>query len=185
MLAALAFSPQSQSKNCKTNFAWPDLVLCVRRYCGMEGRTKLLFVVRCSMSPSKPMSARSTPICSVTAATWLMRAGVDKWEAAGFLGMSVEMLDRVYGHHHADHLRTAAHFIGYRPPAGVPQRVVAHLVRDEGVRNTCLFRPPLFDNASFIPTKLTVMSCKNRFRRTSITPFKSLLIAMLTLILGK
>jgi Phage integrase family len=50
-----------------------------------------------------------------TAATWLMRAGVDKWEAAGFLGMSVEMLDRVYGHHHPDHLRTAAHFIGYRP----------------------------------------------------------------------
>jgi hypothetical protein len=44
-----------------------------------------------------------------------MRAGVDKWEAAGFLGMSVEMLDRVYGHHHSDHLRTAAHFIGYRP----------------------------------------------------------------------
>jgi len=40
---------------------------------------------------------------------------VDKREAAGFLGMSVEMLDRVYGHHHPDHLRTAAHFIGYRP----------------------------------------------------------------------
>ena len=35
-----------------------------------------------------------------TAATWLMQAGVDKWEADGFLGMSVEMLDRVYGHHH-------------------------------------------------------------------------------------
>jgi hypothetical protein len=44
-----------------------------------------------------------------------MQAGVDKWEAAGFLGMSVEMLDRVYGHHHPDHLRTAAHAIGYRP----------------------------------------------------------------------
>jgi hypothetical protein len=44
-----------------------------------------------------------------------MRAGVDRWEAAGFLGMSVEMLGRVYGHHHPDHLRTAAHFTGYRP----------------------------------------------------------------------
>src|SRR6185312_7405351 len=43
-----------------------------------------------------------------TAATWLMQAGVDKWEAAGFLGMSVEMIDRVYGHHHPDHLRRAA-----------------------------------------------------------------------------
>src|SRR5579862_2126457 len=50
-----------------------------------------------------------------TAATWLMQAGVDKWEAAGFLGMSVEMLDRVYGHHHPNHLQTAAHSIGYRP----------------------------------------------------------------------
>ena len=50
-----------------------------------------------------------------TAATWLMQAGVDRWEAAGFLGMSVEMLDRVYGHHHPDHLRGAASAIGYRP----------------------------------------------------------------------
>jgi len=50
-----------------------------------------------------------------TAATWLMQAGVDKWEAAGFLGMSVEMLDRVYGHHHPGHLRNAAHALGYRP----------------------------------------------------------------------
>jgi integrase len=61
------------------------------------------------------LSGRVTPhTLRHTAATWLMRAGVDKWEAAGFLGMSVEMLDRVYGHHHPDHLRTAAHFIGYR-----------------------------------------------------------------------
>jgi integrase len=49
-----------------------------------------------------------------TAATWLMQNGVDKWEAAGFLGISVEMLDRVYGHHHPDHLRVAAHALGYR-----------------------------------------------------------------------
>ena len=27
--------------------------------------------------------------------TWMTRAGVDKWEAAGFLAMGVEMLDRV------------------------------------------------------------------------------------------
>ena len=51
-----------------------------------------------------------------TAATWLMQAGVDKWEAAGFLGMSVEMLDRVYGHHHPNHLKQAARSIGYRKP---------------------------------------------------------------------
>ena len=34
-----------------------------------------------------------------TCATWLMQAGVDHYEAAGFLGMSVETLERVYGHH--------------------------------------------------------------------------------------
>lgn len=44
-----------------------------------------------------------------TAATWLMQAGVPIWEAAGFLGMSPEMLERTYGHHHPDHMRGAAH----------------------------------------------------------------------------
>jgi integrase len=34
-----------------------------------------------------------------TAATWLMQSGCDIWSAAGFLGMSVETLERVYGHH--------------------------------------------------------------------------------------
>jgi hypothetical protein len=29
------------------------------------------------------------------AGTWMTRAGIDKWEAAGFLAMGVEMLDRV------------------------------------------------------------------------------------------
>lgn len=37
-----------------------------------------------------------------TAATWLMQQGTDRWVAAGYLGMSVEVLDRVYGHHHPD-----------------------------------------------------------------------------------
>ena len=39
-----------------------------------------------------------------TAATWLMHAGTDLWEAAGYLGMTVEMLSQRYGHHHPDHL---------------------------------------------------------------------------------
>lgn len=38
-----------------------------------------------------------------TAATWLMQAGESKYEAAGFLGMTEEMLDETYGHHHPDH----------------------------------------------------------------------------------
>jgi integrase len=43
-----------------------------------------------------------------TRATWLMRAGVDMWEAAGSLGMSVEMLSRIYGHHHPDFQKKAS-----------------------------------------------------------------------------
>lgn len=43
-----------------------------------------------------------------TAATWLMQARVDPFEAAGYLGMSVEVLLEVYGHHHPDFQSTAA-----------------------------------------------------------------------------
>ena len=50
-----------------------------------------------------------------TAATWLMQTGVSVWRAAGFLGMSVETLDRVYGHHHPDFLADAADAIGRKP----------------------------------------------------------------------
>jgi len=50
-----------------------------------------------------------------TAATWLMQAGVDKWEAAGFLAMTTETLERRYGHHHPDYMKRAADAIGMRP----------------------------------------------------------------------
>jgi 3-mercaptopyruvate sulfurtransferase SseA len=36
-----------------------------------------------------------------------MQAGTEPWEAAGFLGMSVETLMRVYGHHHPAYLSGA------------------------------------------------------------------------------
>ncbi len=38
-----------------------------------------------------------------TAATWLMQGGVDMWQAASYLGMTKETLERTYGHHHPDH----------------------------------------------------------------------------------
>lgn len=47
-----------------------------------------------------------------TAATRLMQAGVPIWEAAGFLGMSADMVERTYGHHHPAHMRGAADAIG-------------------------------------------------------------------------
>jgi integrase len=37
-----------------------------------------------------------------TAATWLMQRGVPIWQAAGYLGMSAQILEQTYGHHHPD-----------------------------------------------------------------------------------
>ncbi|KAF0138415.1 MAG: integrase [Rhodospirillaceae bacterium] len=37
-----------------------------------------------------------------TVVTWLVQAGVPRWEVAGWVGMSVEMIERVYGHHSPD-----------------------------------------------------------------------------------
>lgn len=43
-----------------------------------------------------------------TAATWLMQNGTELWQAAGFLGMTVEQLEATYGHHHPDFQEEAA-----------------------------------------------------------------------------
>jgi hypothetical protein len=50
-----------------------------------------------------------------TAATWLMQGGADIWQSAKFLGMTVEQLERTYGHHHPDHLRDARDTLDRRP----------------------------------------------------------------------
>ena len=47
-----------------------------------------------------------------TAITWAMQSGVDKWEAAGYFGLTLDMLESVYAHHHPDHLRGAARVMG-------------------------------------------------------------------------
>lgn len=56
-----------------------------------------------------------------TAATWGMQAGADIWELSGYLGMSVEVLERRYGHHSPDHMegaRTALESRGGRKQGG-------------------------------------------------------------------
>jgi integrase len=55
-----------------------------------------------------------------TAATWLMQRGVPMWQAAGFLGMSAEVLERTYGHHHPDYLKNAADAITSKTSQKVP-----------------------------------------------------------------
>ena len=66
-----------------------------------------------------------------------MQAGVDKWEVAGFLAITVELLDRMYGHHHPQHLRQAAKAIGYRPKN---EKLVGSLV-DSRSHHTALAQP--------------------------------------------
>jgi len=50
-----------------------------------------------------------------TAATWLMQNGTEPWQAAGYLGMSMETLLKVYGHHHPDFLSDAVDKMGAKP----------------------------------------------------------------------
>ena len=47
-----------------------------------------------------------------TCATWLMEAGADPWEAAGFLGMSVTTLLKNYGHHRPDYQEGVSGLLG-------------------------------------------------------------------------
>lgn len=42
-----------------------------------------------------------------TAATWLMQSGAEKWDICGYLGMTMEVLESTYGHHHPDHQQSA------------------------------------------------------------------------------
>jgi len=42
-----------------------------------------------------------------TCVTWLMQRGVPIWEVSGFVGMSRATIERVYGHHHPDFLKSA------------------------------------------------------------------------------
>ena len=61
-----------------------------------------------------------------TAATWLMQAGGDPWQAAGFFGMTVEVLINTYGHHHPDFQADAADAITRKALARrAPKNVVS------------------------------------------------------------
>ena len=42
-----------------------------------------------------------------TAITWCMQRGADKWAAAGYFGVTLDVLEGVYGHHHPEHMQSA------------------------------------------------------------------------------
>jgi hypothetical protein len=41
-----------------------------------------------------------------------MEGSVDPWEAAGYLGMTVQTLEKHYGHHRPDHQEAARKALG-------------------------------------------------------------------------
>lgn len=96
---------------------WKRLKLIARHFVEFNGvavlsvKTAFKRAVKLAGLPGKvtPHTLRHT------AATWLMQAGVDPWEAAGYLGMSVETLLRVYGHHHPDYMKNAVEGITRKP----------------------------------------------------------------------
>ena len=81
----------------------------------------------CNFLISRELTPSSFQNCITlrhTAATWLMQRGVPVWEAAGFLGMSAEVLLGTYSHHHPDFLHGAANAITTKHRVSVVESVV-------------------------------------------------------------
>lgn len=92
----------------------------------VEWHGKPVKSVKTALNTAVKLAGLSTVAGNITphtlrhsAATWLMQAGVPVWTAAGYLGMSVEVLVNTYGHHHPDHLRDAANAFRARPAKDV------------------------------------------------------------------
>ena len=56
-----------------------------------------------------------------TAATWMMQARTDPWQASGFLAMDLKTLLDTYGHHHPDFQEEAAGAFGGRQAEAKPR----------------------------------------------------------------
>jgi integrase len=69
-----------------------------------------------------------------TCATWLMQAGVNLWDAAGFLGMTVQQLEHTYGHHHPAYQEAAATALGgqygARNPVNKTRQTAANVTKN-------------------------------------------------------
>ncbi|MEZ5764052.1 MAG: hypothetical protein R3D69_07195 [Xanthobacteraceae bacterium] len=63
-----------------------------------------------------------------TAATWLMQRGTDPWQAAGYLGMSHDVLLNTYGYHHPDYLSDAIDKITSRETNAERNEIVSEAV---------------------------------------------------------
>jgi integrase len=86
--------------------------LGIARHAVVEWNGKQVTSVRKSFAAAVAAAGINRPvtphILRHTAATWAMQAGANIWDAAGWLGMSPELLERVYGHHHPDYQKDVA-----------------------------------------------------------------------------
>ena len=95
---------------------WKDRKLIANHFVEFNGRpvksVKTAFATAVRLSKISLAEGNVSPhTLRHTAATWLMQRGADPWQAAGFLGMSVQVLLDTYGHHHPDYMREAAQAI--------------------------------------------------------------------------
>jgi integrase len=122
-----AGSSQRHTKKRQPPVAIPDRLLAhLKRWKRMDGNIRHVIHWNGASVQSIKKAFRSakrsanlsedvTPhVLRHTAATWLMQAGVETWQAAGFLGMTAEMLERVYGHHSPIYQKQAADAVSKR-----------------------------------------------------------------------
>ena len=65
-----------------------------------------------------------------TRVTWLKQDGVSSWAVGGYVGMSEQMVERVYGHHDPNFMAEVVESIGRRGNRRPPQRRPANASRD-------------------------------------------------------
>jgi integrase len=77
--------------------------------------------VRAAVLPTEGPDRITPHTLRHTAATWMMKNGANLWRAAGFLGMTPELLWSTYGHHHPEFQQDEAKAVTARPgQLGVP-----------------------------------------------------------------
>lgn len=102
----------------------PRLLAHLRRWerLGISGQSviewngqPILRVSKGYAAVSRAAGVKSSPhVLRHTAVTWAMQNGAPMYQAAEYFGMSVEMIERNYGHHHPDHHAGVVAAIGGR-----------------------------------------------------------------------
>ena len=68
-------------------------------------------------APPSTLKDVSPHVLRHTAITWAMQGGADTYDASDFFGVTRELIERTYGHHHPDHQKGVADALTRRPGA--------------------------------------------------------------------